>query len=87
MFDLLDLPHRETLDSEYLAQAENIRQRYEALSETEKNKRARDIAALLGVSEAQVGGRECRAADQRQAQYRVSRVDQGKSVRLARSWR
>ena len=53
MFDLLDLPHQETLDSEYLVQTENIRQRYAALSETEKNKRARDLAALLGVSEAQ----------------------------------
>lgn len=53
MFDLLNLPHQETLDSEYLEQAESIRHRYEALSDSEKNKRARDIAALLGVSEAQ----------------------------------
>ena len=53
MFDLLDLPLLEALDSEYLAQVQGLHQRYETLSETEKNKRARDIAALLGVSEAQ----------------------------------
>lgn len=53
MFDLLDLPLLEAVDSAYLEQAEMIRQRYDALSDTEKNRRARDIASLMGVSEAQ----------------------------------
>jgi len=59
MLDMIDTPQDLVADKSYQEKAAQIRARYEALSEEDRKKRARDIAKLLGISEAQWVASNC----------------------------
>lgn len=53
MLEMIDAPAGQTTCADYQAKRDEVLKRYEALDETTKSKRARDIARALGISEAQ----------------------------------
>lgn len=59
MFEMIDMPIAEQGSPEYQSQASSVRERYETLSAEQKAQRAREIAARLGISEAQWVSANC----------------------------
>lgn len=59
MLDMIDIQQSPEVDDTYKQRAEEVRQRYQALDEKDQTKRAREIAKLLGISEAQWVAASC----------------------------
>ena len=53
MLDLIDIPNNNLFDSQALSLKAQLKQKYDALSGADQKKRARDLAHLLNVTEAQ----------------------------------
>lgn len=59
MLDMIDTPLSPDVDTEYHAQKSQVLERYEALDEQDRKVRAREMARLLGLTEAQWVAASC----------------------------
>ena len=59
MLDMIDTPLSPDVDTEYQAQKSQVIERYEALDEQDRKVRAREMARLLGLTEAQWVAASC----------------------------